>query len=77
MPDYTFNGNGVRIDAVSEKRPAEKAGLKAGDVIVQLGTTPTGSLEDYMQALGNFKKGDKTTVQYNRGNQKLSAEVEF
>ena len=77
MPDYTFNGNGVRIDAVSEKRPAEKAGLKVGDVIVQLGTTPTGSMEDYMQALGNFKKGDKTTVQYNRGNQKLSAEVEF
>jgi hypothetical protein len=37
MPDYTFSGTGVRADGVSDGRPAQKAGLKAGDVIVQLG----------------------------------------
>jgi hypothetical protein len=77
MPDYSFNGAGVRVDAVSENRPAQKAGLKSGDVIVQLGEYNVQSLDQYMQALGGFKKGDKTTVQFNRGNEKLSAPVEF
>lgn len=77
MPDYTFSGSGVRVDAVSENRPAQKAGMKQGDVIVQLRENKVQSLEEYMQALGTFKKGDKTTVHFNRGNEKLSAPVEF
>ena len=35
------------------------------------------SLENYMQALGKFKKGEKTTVKFKRGNETLKAEVEF
>jgi Zn-dependent M28 family amino/carboxypeptidase len=77
MPDYSFGGAGVRVDAVSQNRPAEKIGMKAGDVIVQLGDHNVSSLEQYMQALGKFKKGDKTTVHYMRGTEKLSAPVEF
>lgn len=77
MPDYAFSGAGVRVDAVSEDRPAQKIGMKAGDVIVQLGDQQVSSLEQYMQALGKFKKGDKTTVHYIRGNQKLSAPIVF
>ena len=34
MPDYSFSGAGVRVDAVSENRPAQKAGIKPGDVIL-------------------------------------------
>src|SRR5258705_6994596 len=56
MPDYTFTGTGVRADGVSDGRPAQKAGLKAGDVIIQLGEHNVSSLENYMQALGKFKK---------------------
>ncbi len=37
MPDYTFSGNGVRVDGVSDGRPAQKAGIKTGDVVIQLG----------------------------------------
>ena len=77
MPDYSFNGSGVRVDAVSENRPAQKAGIKPGDVIVQLGDRNVQSLEQYMQALGDFKKGDKTVVYFNRVNEKLSAPIEF
>ena len=77
MPDYSFNGGGVRIDAISENRPAQKAGLQPGDIIIQLGEHNIQSLEQYMQALGEFKKGDKTIVQFTRVNQKLSAPVEF
>lgn len=77
MPDYTFSGTGVRADGVSEGKPAIRAGLRAGDIILQIGDYNTTSLENYMQALGKFKKGDKTRVKFKRGNEILEAEVEF
>jgi aminopeptidase YwaD len=77
MPDYTFSGSGVRADGISEGRPARKAGLKAGDVIVQLGDYPVPSLEKYMEALSKFQKGDTTTVKYKRGNDTLQVAVQF
>jgi hypothetical protein len=77
MPDYSFTGVGVRVDAISENRPAQKAGIQPGDIIIQLGNRNVQSLEQYMQALSEFKKGDKTTVHFNRINEKLSAPVEF
>ncbi|MGE5518986.1 MAG: M28 family peptidase [Candidatus Dadabacteria bacterium] len=77
MPDYTYSGEGVRVDGVSENRPAEKAGLKVGDVVIGLGDIKINSMESYMQALGKFKKGDKTVVKFIRGNQTLSSSVEF
>jgi aminopeptidase YwaD len=77
MPDYAFSGNGVRADGISEGRPAQKAGLKAGDVIIQLGEYPVLSVENYMQVLGKFKKGDKTKVKVKRGNETIETEVQF
>jgi aminopeptidase YwaD len=77
MPDYTFSGSGVRVDGVSDGRPAQKAGIQTGDIIVQLGTFDTNSLEAYMQALGKFNKGDKTTVKYKRGVDMKEGNVEF
>lgn len=77
MPDYTFSGAGVRVDGVSENRPAKKAGIQTGDVIVQLGDFSTTSMDTYMQALAKFKKGDKAKVKYKRGNDTLETEVEF
>jgi hypothetical protein len=77
MPDYTFSGTGLRVDNVSDNRPAQKAGIKAGDIIVGIGDFKVNSMESYMQALGKFKKGDKTTVTYTRGGQTFSSPVEF
>ena len=77
MPDYTYSGNGVRTDGVTEGRPAQKAGIRAGDVVIQIGEHQINSMENYMQALGKFKKGDKTTVKYKRGNEILETEVQF
>ena len=77
MPDYTFNGEGVRVDGVSDGRPAQKAGLKTGDVILKLGDYSTGSLESYMQALGKFKKGDNARVKVKRGTDEMEFTVVF
>lgn len=77
MPDYTFNGSGVRVDGISDGRPAQKAGIQRGDVIVQLGEHNTSSMEAYMQALSRFKKGDKARVKYKRGNDLAETEIQF
>ncbi len=77
MPDYTFTGNGVRADAVSDHRPAQKAGLAAGDVITALGTFAVTSLESYMQALSQYKRGDTTTVSFTHDNQQLQRPLVF
>ena len=77
MPDYTYAGNGVRADGVSEGKPAQKAGLIAGDIIIEVGDYKISSMESYMQTLGKFKKGDKVKVKYKRGNETVETTVEF
>jgi aminopeptidase YwaD len=77
MPDYTFAGTGVRVDGISEGKPAQAAGLLAGDIILQLGDYNVSSLENYMQALGKFKKGDSTTVKIKRGAETIEKQVQF
>lgn len=77
MPDYSFSGTGVRVDGVSENRPAKAAGILAGDIVKQLGEHKTSSVESYMQALSKFKKGDKTVVIVMRGDKELSFQITF
>ncbi len=77
MPDYTFSGAGVRCDGVTDGRPAQKAGLKAGDIIIKLGEYNVSSMESYMQTLGKFQKGEKAKVRFKRGTEELEAEVQF
>jgi hypothetical protein len=77
MPDYSYSGNGVRVDGVSENRPAKKVGILAGDIVKQLGDVKTSSVESYMQALSKFKKGDQTTVIVLRKDQEIKFEIVF
>jgi hypothetical protein len=77
MPDYTFSGGGVKADGVSDGKAAQKAGIKAGDIIVQLGDYSISSVESYMQALSKFKKGDATKVKVKRGKDELLFDIVF
>lgn len=77
MPDYAFEGKGMRIDGVTDGKPASKAGLKQGDVVLQIGDFPVNSTMDYMKALGNFKKGDTTKIRILRGTEELLLDVTF
>lgn len=77
MPDYTFSGSGVRVDGVSEGKLAQRTGIKAGDVIIQLGDHKFTDVQSYMEALGKFKKGDATRVKLKRGNEELEYDIVF
>lgn len=77
IPDYAFSGSGLRIDGVSKGKTAERIGLKAGDVLLQLGDYKFVDIQTYMQALQRFKKGDKTTLQISRAGKNMSFDVQF
>ena len=77
VPDYLFTGEGMRIDGVSEDKPAQLAGLKKGDVVVQLGEHPVTDMMSYMKALSKFEKGQETTVQVQRASDTLTVSITF
>jgi S1-C subfamily serine protease len=77
MPDYVYDGEGVRVDGVTDGRPAAKAGLKTGDVIVKLGEYEVKTMQDYMKALSKFTKGQSTTVKVKRGTETVESPVTF
>lgn len=78
MPDYSYSkGDGMRIDAVSNGKTAEKIGLKAGDILTQLGDYKFVDVVTYMQALQHFNKGDKTTLKIKREGKDMSFDVQW
>jgi len=77
IPDYLYDGKGMRIDGVSEGKPAQKAGLQKGDIVIQLGDSTVVNMMTYMRALSVFDKGDKTSVLVDRSGKKVKAEIQF
>jgi aminopeptidase YwaD len=77
MPDYTFSGSGVLVDGVSENRPAQKAGIQVGDVLIQLGEHKFSDVQSYMGALNKFNKGETTNVKLMRGKEEMVLPITF
>lgn len=77
MPDYVYDGEGMRIDAVMDDRPAKKAGLEGGDVIIKIGDLEVKTIYDYMEGLSKFSKGDSTEVKVKRGKKTIKRKVTF
>jgi S1-C subfamily serine protease len=77
MPDYSFSGKGMRIDGVTDNKPASKAGLQKNDIITKLGSNSITGVEDYMVALSKISAGEKTTVTIIRGTETITKEVQF
>ena len=77
VPDYMYDGKGMRVDGVTEGKPAAAAGLKAGDVVVKLGPQDISDMMSYMKALSLFKKGDTTQVTVLREGKPITSDVTF
>ncbi|MFK7781545.1 M28 family peptidase [Psychroserpens sp.] len=77
IPDYLYDGKGMRIDGISEDKPAQKAGLEKGDIVIKLGDSLVSDMMSYMRALSTFDNGDKTKVTVKRGEDEVEAEIEF
>mgnify|MGYP000988192443 CR=1 FL=1 len=77
MPDYTFEGEGMRIDGVTDNKPAFKAGVQKGDVLKRVGNQPVKDVQSYMKALSTYKKGDTAEIEIQRGNETKVMTVTF
>lgn len=77
MPDYAFDGEGLRIDGVSENKPAQKAGIMDGDILIKLNEISIKNINQYMQSLAVFKKGDQITVTIIRNGKTISMPITF
>lgn len=77
IPDYLFDGVGMRIDGISEGKPAQKAGLQKGDIVIQIGDHEIKNMMDYMKALSKFEKGNTTKVVVERDNKEVEVEITF
>lgn len=77
MPDYSYNDGGLRIDGVTDGRPAAKAGLKGGDIITKIGEHEIRGIQTYMEALGKFTEGEKTKVVFKRNGKEMTLPIEF
>ena len=75
VPDYLFDGKGMRIDGVSEEKPAQAAGMQKGDIVVKVGEYVIVDMMSYMQSLSKFEKGDKTMVVVDRKGEQVELEV--
>ena len=77
IPDFGQVENGVKFADVKPGSPAAKAGLKAGDVLVQFGDRPIKNLYDFTDALRRGKVGDVVEVKVMRDGQPVSASVKL
>lgn len=77
MPDYTATVNGLRVDAVTDGKPAQKAGLLGGDIIEAMDSKPIKDVYEYMNQLSTYKKGDTALIKVKRGEKSLEFKVTF
>ena len=77
MPDYGYTGTCMRIDGISKGKTAERIGLQAGDVLLQIGEYKFVDVQTYMQAMQHFHKGEKTTLRIKRGDKEITFDVEL
>lgn len=57
------NSRGVLVERVKRNTEAEKAGFKAGDVIVKIGKETIADVDDIWEALEDYKDGEKADVE--------------
>jgi len=77
IPDFGGNKPGYALGGVVGGGPAEKAGLKTGDNIIQIGPHKIANLDDFDAALRKFSAGDMVDVTVERGNEKVTVKVQL
>ncbi|MBL0099740.1 MAG: M20/M25/M40 family metallo-hydrolase [Saprospiraceae bacterium] len=77
MPDYLYDGTGVKIDGVKDGKPAQLAGMQKGDIVTKLGDMEVKDMQSYMKCLTVFKSGQTVTAIIIRDGKELDKQVTF
>lgn len=72
VPDYGYDGEGLKISDITPNSPAQKAGLKAEDIIIKFGDTQIKNIYDYTGVLSKYVPNDVVDVVVRRGSETLT-----
>jgi S1-C subfamily serine protease len=75
VPEYSYEGKGLLLAGTSAGSPAEKAGMLAGDVVLQVGDVVVDTIHDFMYALQTYKPGDVVLTRFLRDGVEESVRV--
>jgi len=75
IPDFNYSGKGVRVSGVIPGSPAEKAGLKEGDILVEFAGVAVDDLRSFSDILKGLSPGDQADVVYLRDGERRSTTV--
>ena len=75
VPDFSHQGEGVRVDNVIHGSPAHQAQLQAGDILIQLAGQLISDLASYANILRTLEAGQKTVLQFLRDGEVKVIEV--
>lgn len=68
---------GVKVEEVPDGTPANKAGVKAGDVLVKFDGTDVATFHHMQRLIGKKKAGDKVKLALRRGAESIECELEL
>ncbi|MBA4321068.1 MAG: aminopeptidase, partial [Flavobacterium sp.] len=77
MPDFGEDAQGLKISGTRANSPAEKAGLKSGDIIIKFGGKDIKNIYDLTYLLGEFKPGDEVDVIVLRGQDNITMKAKL
>ena len=77
MPDYAFDGKGVKADSVIDNRPGQKAGMIDGDIVIKIKDIDIVDIYKYMEALSKIESGTKTQIIVLRDKEEIVLDVQF
>jgi aminopeptidase YwaD len=75
VPNYSDQADGMKLDGVRPGSPAERAGLRAGDIVVRLGKTPVKNVYDYTYALGEMRAGEEVEALIRRDGKEMTIKI--
>lgn len=77
LPDYGYDGKGMKITGTNPGQPGANAGLISGDVIIGIGEVMFEDIYGYMGALNEHEKGQLTTITILRDGEEMTLELQF
>jgi hypothetical protein len=77
LPDYVFQGVGLRVEEVEIDKVGGRAGLLNGDILLQIGSTKILDIQDYKKAIADIIPSEETAITVQRGTETKILKVQF
>ena len=77
IPDYAYDGKGMKLSGVQEGGPADQGGMQAGDIIIKFGEKDVENIYDFMYAMGMYKPDEEVDFIVLRDGKEVTLKVKL